>query len=79
MGVYFSGGTLEMLTFSNKNSVSERTSVAQNETLPSDAEIARRVMRIRSGWRVGERVRRRREAEERFADLMDKLVGDTAA
>ena len=42
-----------MLTFSNKNSVSERTSVAQNETLPSDAEISRRVMRIRSGWSVG--------------------------
>ena len=68
-----------MLTLTNQNNVSERTSVAQNETLPSDAEISRRVMRIRSGWSVGERVRRRREAEERFADLMDKLVGDTAA
>lgn len=68
-----------MLTLTNQNSVSERSSVTQNETLPSDAEISRRVMRIRSGWSVDERVRRRREAEERFADLMDKLVGDTAA
>ena len=68
-----------MLTLTNENSVSEQISVAQNETLPSDAEISRRVMRIRSGWSVGERVRRRREAEERFADLLDKLVGDTAA
>jgi hypothetical protein len=68
-----------MLTLTKENSVSERTSVTQNETLPSDAEISSRVMRIRSGWSVGERVRRRREAEERFADLMDKLVGDTAA
>jgi hypothetical protein len=68
-----------MLTLTNENSVSEQISVAQNETLPSDAEISRRVMRIRSGWSVGERVRRRREAEERFADLMGKLVSDTAA
>ena len=68
-----------MLTLTNQNSVSERTAVTQNETLPSDAEISRRVMRIRSGWSVGEKGRRRREAEERFADLMDKLVGDTAA
>ncbi|MDA7914986.1 hypothetical protein OAE21_01845 [Rubripirellula sp.] len=68
-----------MLTLTNKKSVSERISVTQNETLPTDAEISRRVMRIRSGWSDGERVRRRQQAEERFADLMDKLVSDTAA
>ncbi len=68
-----------MLTLENKKLVSNRTSVTQNETVPSDAEISRRVMRIRSGWSVGERVRRRREAEERFVDLMGKLVNDTAA
>ena len=68
-----------MLTLTNQKSVSERISVTQNETLPTDAEISRRVMRIRSGWSDGERVRRRQEADERFADLMDKLVGDTAA
>ncbi|MDE0865242.1 MAG: hypothetical protein OSA98_15735 [Rubripirellula sp.] len=68
-----------MLTLENKKLVSNRTSVTQNETIPSDAEISRRVMRIRSGWSVGERVRRRREAEERFVDLMGKLVSDTAA
>ncbi|MDA7864897.1 hypothetical protein N9B24_02110 [bacterium] len=68
-----------MLTLTNKKSVSDRISVTQNETLPTDAEISRRVMRIRSGWSDGERVRRRQQAEERFADLMDKLVSDTAA
>ncbi|MAI73550.1 MAG: hypothetical protein CMM01_21985 [Rhodopirellula sp.] len=68
-----------MMTLTNQNSVSERTSVTQNETFPSDTEISRRVMRIRSGWSDGEKVRRRREAQERFADLLDKLVGDTAA
>ncbi len=68
-----------MLTLTNRKSVSERISVTQNETLPTDAEISRRVMRIRSGWSDGERVRRRQQAEERFADLMDKLVSDTAA
>ena len=68
-----------MLTLTNKKSVSERISVTQNETLPTDAEISRRVMRIRSGWSDSERVRRRQQAEERFADLMDKLVSDTAA
>ena len=67
------------MTLTNQNSVSERTSVTQNETFPSDTEISRRVMRIRSGWSDGEKVRRRREAQERFADLLDKLVGDTAA
>ena len=68
-----------MLTVTNQNSVSNRNPMTQNETFPSDAEISRRVMLIRSGWSVGEKVRRRREAEARFADLMDKLVGDTAA
>ena len=68
-----------MMTLTNQNSVSERTSVTQNDTFPSDTEISRRVMRIRSGWSDGEKVRRRREAQERFADLLDKLVGDTAA
>ena len=67
------------MTLTNQNSVSERTSVTQNDTFPSDTEISRRVMRIRSGWSDGEKVRRRREAQERFADLLDKLVGDTAA
>ena len=58
--------------------VSKSPRVAQNETLPSDAEISRRVLRIRSRWSVGERLRRRREAEQRFVDLMSALAGDAA-
>jgi len=45
----------------------------QNETLISDAEISARVLRIRSGWTVAERVERRREAERRFADLINSI------
>lgn len=46
----------------------------QNETFVSDAEISARVLRIRSGWSVKERIERRREAERRFADLIDALA-----
>lgn len=45
----------------------------QNETLVSDAEISARVLRIRSGWSVAERMERRREAERRFANLIESL------
>lgn len=68
-----------MLTVTCEPTVSETTHTAQNETLPSDLEISRRVLRIRSRWSVGERIRRRRTAEQRFADLMDKLDGIEAA
>jgi hypothetical protein len=53
--------------------VSENRPANQNETLVSDAEISARVLRIRSGWTVKERIERRREAERRFADLIDAL------
>ncbi len=59
--------------------VSETTRSTQNETLPSDPEISRRVLRIRSSWSVSERIRRRHEAEQRFVDLMDKLIGNDGA
>lgn len=45
----------------------------QNETIVSDAEISARVLRIRSGWSVKERMERRREAERRFANLIESL------
>ncbi len=62
------------------NEVSDASPVAHNETLPSDAEISRRVLRIRSTWSVQERVERRREAEQRFADLLYRLIeSDVAA
>ena len=63
-----------MLTLTCEPNVSETTLIAQNETLPSDLEISRRVLRIRSRWSAGERIQRRRDAERRFADLMVKLV-----
>lgn len=68
-----------MLTATCQPNVSETNRTTQIETLPSDAEISRRVLQIRSGWSVSERIRRRHQAEERFADLMDKLIGDQAA
>ncbi|MFK8113460.1 MAG: hypothetical protein AB8B91_14745 [Rubripirellula sp.] len=59
--------------------VATTTQAAQIETLPSDAEISRRVLRIRSQWSVSERLQRKRDADERFADLMCKLGVDVAA
>lgn len=53
--------------------------LSQNETTVSDFEISRRVMQIRAGWSLSERVRRRREAENRFADLMTSLGIDSDA
>ncbi len=47
--------------------------VSRNETGLSDSEISQRVLKIRSGWSVAERVERRREAERRFASLVEAL------
>lgn len=68
-----------MLTITEPKNVANLTEVTQIETLPSDAEILRRVSRIRSQWTVSERIQRRNDAEERFADLMCKLGVDVAA
>ena len=68
-----------MVTMICQPDVSETTRSTQNETLPSDLEISRRVLRIRSRWSVSERIRRRHEAEQRFADLMEKLIGNDGA
>ena len=67
-----------MLSLTCEPAVSETTRTAQIETLPSDLEISRRVLRIRSNWTISERIRRRREAEQRFVDLVDTLVGPAA-
>ncbi|WP_442510098.1 hypothetical protein SH528x_001704 [Novipirellula sp. SH528] len=45
----------------------------------SDVEISRRVLAIRSGWSISERVRRRNDANERFLDLMVALSTCDAA
>jgi hypothetical protein len=50
-------------------------SSAQNENQISDAEVFHRVLHIRSGWSLAERIQRRREAERRFADLVARLGG----
>jgi hypothetical protein len=59
--------------------VAEMNTASQNETLPSDVEISRRVMAIRSGWTVNERIERRRVADERFENLLDALCLAEAA
>lgn len=55
----------------NRVAISNRRS--QNETAPSDIEIAARVLAIRSSWDVNERLQRRRAADERFENLLDAL------
>ena len=67
-----------MLTLTCEPTVSETIPAAHIETLPSDLEISRRVLRIRSKWTITERIRRRREAEQRFVDLVDSLMGPAA-
>ena len=67
-----------MMTATCEPTVSESIRAAQIETSLSDLEISRRVLQIRSKWTVSERVRRRREAEQRFSDLVDTLMGPAA-
>ncbi|QDT02816.1 hypothetical protein K227x_11940 [Rubripirellula lacrimiformis] len=62
-----------MLTITCEPTVSENTTTAQIETLPSDAEISRRVLQIRSSWSLSERVERRHEADRRFETLIEQL------
>ena len=66
-----------MLTLSHASEASE-TAVSPVETGLSDIEISRRVLEIRSRWSASERVRRRREAEDRFATLLTTLTGGAA-
>lgn len=60
-------------TFVNRG-LSQNDSAAQVETLPSDAEIARRVQAIRGSWSEDERVERRIEADLRYAELLERLL-----
>ena len=57
-------------TMPSLENVSMISAASQNETAPSDAEITRRVMKIRSSWSVAERLRRRREADDRSAQFL---------
>ncbi|TWU40963.1 hypothetical protein [Novipirellula artificiosorum] len=68
-----------MLTATLNASVSDSVTLVQNETPVSDIEVSRRVLAIRSKWSVGERIRRRREAERRFTDLIEALACSEAA
>ncbi len=63
-----------MLTVSTyENEILSCQEAAQNEIPMTDAEVSQRVQRIRSGWSMHERVERRREAERRFAKLIESL------
>lgn len=68
-----------MLTTTNTITESQTTADVQNETFPSDNEIAARVLQIRQGWDLNERIQRRDEAERRFSKLIDTLSESTAA
>lgn len=61
------------------STVAMSNTVSHNETLPTDAEIASRVLAIRSSWDVRERMQRRRIANERFEKLLDVLQRDNYA
>lgn len=67
-----------MLTATCEPTQVELTQTTQNEALPTDSEIMQRVMRIKSKWTVTECVARRREAENRFADLMCQIGVEAA-
>ena len=56
----------------------ELTQSTQNETTPSDLEIMRRVLQIKSKWTATECIRRRREAENRLTDLLCQLGVEAA-
>jgi hypothetical protein len=72
-GLMSSGGSPMLTATLSVSKVTDNRPANQNETFVSDAEISARVLRIRSGWSVKERLERRREAERRFADLIDAL------
>ncbi len=61
-----------MLT-ATEQTVAISDAATQNEIAPSAAEIASRVLAIRSGWDVCERMERRRTAEQRFEKLLEAL------
>ena len=67
-----------MLTATCEPTRIELTQEAQSETLPSDFEIMRRVRKIKASWTPSECIRRRREAETRFIDLMCALGVEAA-
>ena len=69
-----------MLAVVNHSSEASPWEATVNNRVPlSDHEVSQRVLHIRSGWSVQERVERRREAERRFAELVDALADATAA
>ncbi len=68
-----------MLTATDHTPVAVSNFVSHNETAPSDAEIASRVLAIRSSWDVNERLARRRAAEQRFEKLLDALQAEVHA
>jgi len=69
-----------MLMIANyENEEADFDAASQTATVLSDREIFERVSRIRRGWSVEERVERRKEAERRFAKLVDAIADAAAA
>ncbi len=69
-----------MLTVTDyEEEVSTWDNSAQNEIPMTDEEVSQRVLHIRSGWSVQERIDRRQEAERRFAELIEALAGASSA
>jgi hypothetical protein len=67
-----------MLTKTKKNKLSENK-LSQTSIPRTESEIARRVLEIRSGWNLTERIARRAEADRRFNELLDALTSAHAA
>lgn len=76
-----------MLTTPSPANVSFATFSSHTETMgagdgdcgPSPEEVRRRVMEIRGSWDLEERIARRREARNRFDNLVEALCGGHAA
>ncbi len=69
-----------MLTaYSCEDEVSTWEDSVANDIPLTDEEVSQRILRIRAGWSVEERVARRKEAERRFAELVGSLADATTA
>lgn len=53
--------------------VSNLSPMSHDETVPNAEEIARRVLAIRAGWDLRERISRRRVGQKRLNELLNLL------
>lgn len=64
-------------TLSFASSKSNLVPVAANQPASQD-DIERRILEVRAGWDIQERIRRRRAAKERYGRLLETLLIDSA-